>query len=296
MYSFLALFIFLFKLPTILSECAKLSPPIGGHFVGHCGNSVGSVCIIQCGKNPHRRQRVCTPENHWTGGIILCPSKLCNCVEVDHFLLLLFTSFIFLCNFIGRKKKCRPLYAPENGYFVGDCKRLVGSICVFACNPGYVLHGDSELVCLSRSHRWSSSEPSCEKEKPDKDTCHVLDAPKNGARRGDCFEGAPIGSHCVFECSSGFDLHGASVLSCGPYGIWNGTAPTCEPKKEPPTCPSLTPPLFGHYNGECSPGKANHMCTYTCDKGYYLVGSPALLCQEDGTWSRSPPVCISKHI
>ena len=32
-------------------------------------------------------------------------------------------------------------------------------------------------------------------------------------------------------------------------------------------------------------------CSYTCNNGYELTGSATRMCQNDGTWSDSNPVC-----
>ncbi len=36
--------------------------------------------------------------------------------------------------------------------------------------------------------------------------------------------------------------------------------------------------------------------TYTCNRGYMLVGVETRTCQSDGEWSLVPPVCNSKRI
>ena len=31
----------------------------------------------------------------------------------------------------------------------------------------------------------------------------------------------------IFDCSTGYHLHGDSILSCGADGTWNGSEPEC---------------------------------------------------------------------
>ena len=82
MYLFLILGALFLKMPTVSSDCAKLSPPVGGHFIGICDNAPKSTCIIQCGNSPIFRQRTCSEEGTWSGGIILCPSKFLSVLNI----------------------------------------------------------------------------------------------------------------------------------------------------------------------------------------------------------------------
>ncbi len=36
--------------------------------------------------------------------------------------------------------------------------------------------------------------------------------------------------------------------------------------------------------------------TYTCNNGYILSGNNSRMCQDDGQWTGSAPVCNSKYL
>ena len=62
----------------------------------------------------------------------------------------------------------------------------------------------------------------------------------------------------------------------------------------PIVCPRLTAPdngdidcLFGG-DREANPGDT---CTFTCDDGHTLVGSPSRTCQDDRNWSGTDTTC-----
>ena len=41
--------------------------------------------------------------------------------------------------------------------------------------------------------------------------------------------------------------------------------------------------------------KIGSFATYSCNRGYKLVGVSNRMCQPDGTWSGKKPVCQSKY-
>lgn len=54
---------------------------------------------------------------------------------------------------------CSELEAPENGII--QCSDiLVGDICIFQCNPGFVLSGDASRTCQS-DQTWSGMKATC---------------------------------------------------------------------------------------------------------------------------------------
>ena len=57
-------------------------------------------------------------------------------------------------------------------------------------------------------------------------------------------------------------------------------------------CDGLNPPL----NGQVSTDTLRHGGTavYTCNLGYNLDGADTRVCEGEGTWSESAPICRSK--
>ena len=57
-------------------------------------------------------------------------------------------------------------------------------------------------------------------------------------------------------------------------------------------CGSLENPTNGQVDFTETFGGS--IADYTCDQGYLLCGAESRICQSNGSWSESPPDCISK--
>ncbi|XP_078687161.1 uncharacterized protein LOC144919463 isoform X16 [Branchiostoma floridae x Branchiostoma belcheri] len=114
--------------------------------------------------------------------------------------------------------------------------------------------------------------------------CPVLSAPANGAL-------SPAGRRqyqdvVTFTCNSGYNLVGATSITCQQNGAWTASPPTCNPVQ----CPARAAPA----NGAVSPTGAvsyPNSVTFTCNSGYTLNGQATPTCQADGTWSHPVPTC-----
>ena len=53
-------------------------------------------------------------------------------------------------------------------------------------------------------------------------------------------------------------------------------------------CDALSKPANGNVS---SNGSLYDTATYFCDDGYELIGDSKIMCQSNGMWSGSPPVC-----
>ena len=57
-------------------------------------------------------------------------------------------------------------------------------------------------------------------------------------------------------------------------------------------CGSLENPTNGQVDFTATFGGS--IANYTCNQGYLLCGAESRICQSNGSWSGSPPDCISK--
>ncbi|RWS22939.1 P-selectin-like protein, partial [Leptotrombidium deliense] len=189
---------------------------------------------------------------------------------------------------VSETVNCPALRPPLNGQISGNCsnKAVSGSQCKFSCDSGYALKGSDILTCSAKGN-WDQAAPKCVQEQQDP-TCPALDAPEHGAKGGACFEGARVGASCAFKCDDGYELTGKETLVCQADGNWDDDVPVCQ--EEPKNCPSIRNIVGGTTTGDCDPGVNNRLCAFSCNRGYYLIGTPALLC-KDGSWSSRSPIC-----
>ncbi|XP_073414050.1 E-selectin-like [Dendrobates tinctorius] len=174
--------------------------------------------------------------------------------------------------------ECPSLVAPENGLMGCKDGTTYNSMCEFSCSEGFEMVGSSELRCLS-SGQWSFSVPLCKAVE-----CPLLTSPKKGHMN--CQDKTNYKSECSFSCLEGFQLLGSPVLTCQSSGAWTSSVPKCEAIQ----CPSLSDPEDGRM--VCSDA-ANYktQCSFSCLKGFRLIGSPVLSCQISGAWTSSVPRC-----
>uniref|UniRef100_A0AAG5DBD4 Sushi domain-containing protein n=1 Tax=Anopheles atroparvus TaxID=41427 RepID=A0AAG5DBD4_ANOAO len=92
-----------------------------------------------------------------------------------------------------------------------------------------------------------------------------------------------LGQKCLRKCSSDEDCKSKKkkCLCDGACGM------SCiKPDRE---CPELTQPSLGSVT--LSGKHFGSRATYTCPHGYHVVGLQSRLCQADGSWAGSEPVC-----
>ena len=88
-----------------------------------------------------------------------------------------------------------------------------------------------------------------------------------------------------FTCPRGFNLTGASVLSCLHDGEWNDTTPSCIPRH----CP--TPNNTNQHRSSSTNHTVSSTTTFQCDTGYESNNSLSVYCHYNQSWSSIFPTC-----
>ncbi|RWR98882.1 P-selectin-like isoform X1, partial [Dinothrombium tinctorium] len=232
--------------------CPKINAPANGKIASSCFNYAGGVCKFECNpgfKLVGSKTTVCTISNTWTENVPVCESV--NCPQIK---------------------------APENGQIVGNvCPSTEGSSCQFQCNNGFQLVGQSYIKC--EKVKWSSSVPKCEP------LCPTLNPPRNGFISGNCT--GITNEKCKFSCLNGFNLYGASSVTCLPNGQWSSNVPSCQR----PMCPDINPIKHGMISGRCSFASNGAKCNFFCLPSYRLVGVKQVTCVGQN-WSSVFPSCV----
>ena len=167
----------------------------------------------------------------------------------------------------------------EFGTVVGE-DFLYNDTVLYECQLGFALVGQAERTCMETG-AWSGDDPYCD-EIMCEDPPDVINATHAAASPDATF---PFGSLVMYTCHIGHVMTGASSLLCQENGTWSQPLPVCPPV----TCPPLPEPEHGHVDGDDVTFGGEF--TFTCDRGYRLVGSDSLLCMEDGRWDAEVPVC-----
>ncbi|XP_028910838.1 sushi, von Willebrand factor type A, EGF and pentraxin domain-containing protein 1 isoform X8 [Ornithorhynchus anatinus] len=204
----------------------------------------------------------------------------------------------------------------ENGFYSAE-DFYAGSTVTYQCNNGYYLLGDSRMFCTDNGS-WNGISPSCldvdecavGSDCDEHASCHNTNGsyvctcippytgngkkcaepikckdpgnPENGHSFGEIFS---VGSEVTFSCEEGYQLMGVSKLTCLESGEWNHLIPYCEAV----TCGGPVTPENGGVEGSIF--TFGNKVTYSCNKGYNMVGGKEALCLASGTWSHSPPKC-----
>ena len=146
--------------------------------------------------------------------------------------------------------------------------------------------------------------------------CGTLSDPRNGDVD---FSSTTFNSKATYSCDKGYVLVGQKLRVCQVNGVWSGKAPTCKSKylaKQTHTlsrlgiitqvdhcfsfvltvvdCGTLADPRNGDV--DFSSTTFNSKATYSCDKGYVLVGQELRVCQVNGDWSGKAPTCRSMYL
>ncbi|XP_018428125.1 PREDICTED: P-selectin-like [Nanorana parkeri] len=256
----------------------------------------------------------CMSSHQWTEKPPKCEAIQCHHPEVpkngsmqcssNEGSLLYMSSCIFTCNegfnLVGSPKtlckapdqwtkeppKCEAIQCkipeePQNGTMsCTDSGEMLpqNSVCNFSCTEGFTLTGSSTILCAPPGH-WTGGVPKCEAVQ-----CPSLVAPTNG--QVECHNGSHYNSKCTFSCAEGFQVVGSSNLQCLLSGEWTSSVPICQAVQ--------CAPLVAPENGEitCQEGyRYKSQCSFTCQKGFTLIGASDLSCLSSGKWTSAVPKC-----
>ncbi|KAL5253686.1 hypothetical protein ACHWQZ_G013456 [Mnemiopsis leidyi] len=142
------------------------------------------------------------------------------------------------------------------------------------CNNGYVISGDSELLCEGSTFK--SATPACVLPQ-----CPVI-AVSNAEITGDT-QPTTTGQVITVTCNEGTELAGSSTLTCTGISFDNET-PTCN------TCDEVKVP-----NSILTPNKETSTVEVECiNNGYELVGESSLSCEVcEENYKADTVMCLS---
>ncbi|XP_022102301.1 sushi, von Willebrand factor type A, EGF and pentraxin domain-containing protein 1-like isoform X2 [Acanthaster planci] len=106
------------------------------------------------------------------------------------------------------------------------------------------------------------------------------------------------GQALTFFCEPGFQLQGATTISCQPGGPWSAPVPDCvEPTltETPPASSPCSYPTTLPQNGIYTPAAVSFQpgsaVQLSCDPGYQITGNPTRTCRSNGTWTTEDHAC-----
>ena len=171
--------------------------------------------------------------------------------------------------------QCPPPQGINNGKVDVDSLTYL-SVAKYSCDEAFRLTGESQLICQS-DKSWSVEPPVCSA---------IMCEPPNPIEHGDIdYKDLKLGSVVRYMCNDGYSLKGIEVRRCLASLSWTGQEPSCQPVE----CGKPEDVV----NGVTSYTDTNFqsIVTYSCVKGYILIGNRIRTCQDDKNWSAVAPVC-----
>ncbi|XP_043664051.1 uncharacterized protein LOC122627181 isoform X1 [Vespula pensylvanica] len=172
----------------------------------------------------------------------------------------------------------------------------VGAIVEYTCNSGSLLIGPSTRSCLDTGF-YNEFPPVCKNIE-----CGY---PANIKHGGYTLINNTVTylSQVLYSCDEGYEMTGRARLTCDIDERWNGPPPRCEPIHCDP--PVIIPHSFIQIDEIDETEMANKstvnrslfvgsIVTYTCEKGYRLIGSRQILCLQNGVYDHAAPSCTEE--
>ncbi|KAG7189470.1 hypothetical protein KM043_017165 [Ampulex compressa] len=173
----------------------------------------------------------------------------------------------------------------------------VGATVLYTCNAGSLLIGPATRTCLDTGF-YNEFPPVCKSIE-----CGYPASIKHG---GYTLINNTVSylSQVLYSCEEGYEMTGRARLTCDIDERWNGPPPRCEPILCDP--PATVAHSFVNVDEldetETVAAKSNFnrtllvgsIVTYTCEKGYRLVGYRQILCLATGSYDHAAPTCTEE--
>ncbi|XP_035727267.1 uncharacterized protein LOC118443834 isoform X2 [Vespa mandarinia] len=172
----------------------------------------------------------------------------------------------------------------------------VGATVEYTCNSGSLLIGPSTRTCLDTGF-YNEFPPVCKNIE-----CGY---PANIKHGGYTLINNTVTylSQVLYSCDEGYEMTGRARLTCDIDERWNGPPPRCEPIHCDP--PVIIPHSFIQIDEideteMVSKSSVNRsllvgsIVTYTCEKGYRLIGLRQILCLQTGLYDHAAPSCTEE--
>ncbi|XP_053388173.1 E-selectin-like, partial [Mercenaria mercenaria] len=116
--------------------------------------------------------------------------------------------------------------------------------------------------------------------------CRLLSSPPNG---NIAFEqnDTSYGFTATITCRDGYSVVGPDNIVCEKSGNWSSYITRCQIND----CGRLPPPKNGNITFVQYMTTFGSNATYTCDDGYYIIGSKTKQCEASGSWSTNETRC-----
>ncbi|XP_062499146.1 CUB and sushi domain-containing protein 3-like [Corticium candelabrum] len=182
--------------------------------------------------------------------------------------------------------KCPNLQSISNGS-VSVPSNYLGETATYQCKTGFDLIGSRKRSCQKRSSvncslTWTEHPPTCRAK--DCGDPGVISRGRIAVIQGD---GRRYPSYIQFICNLGYQIvEGTEFMTCSNSQVWKGKRPKCQPVY----CGALEQPKNGEIVGNNF--YFGESVTFSCNRGYMIIGKETSMCAASGTWTNTPPRCI----
>ena len=180
------------------------------------------------------------------------------------------------------------LPAISNGYILNNPQIVsYGQTIEVKCDMGYTRKGHGELNCTAVG-TWSDDIP----------VCGMVFCKTPRVEHGGIYAQSevhslpelPFNQTITIACGLGFEIEGASTLTCLPTGFWSHASPVCNRLRCPD--PVISRGIIMGNRVQVQEGYGfGDSAKFSCEDGFELLGQEELTCRPNGTWSAEFPEC-----